>query len=94
MRINSKVPKTFSIFIKKDDKSGFLKLHSSQESNGDITYYILFAKNISDASKFVNFDNAKKKAVKFGKTHNFDEVKVVDDKLMKYYYVKKATSKQ
>jgi hypothetical protein len=88
MRINSKVPKTFSIFARKGKKEGYIRF-IAQEKNSEVTYSPKFVDDISDASKFVNFDNAKDRASAYVERFRLDEAKVVDDKLMKAYNVKK-----
>ncbi len=88
MRINSKVPKTFSIFARKGKKEGYIRF-VAQEKNSEVTYVPKFVDDISEASKFVNFDNVKERALSYAEKFRLDEAKVVDDKLMKTYNVKK-----
>lgn len=87
MRINSKVPKTFSIFARKGKKEGYIRF-VAQEKNSEVTYTPRFVSDISNASKFVNFDNVKERALSYIEKYQLDEAKVVDDKLMKTYHVK------
>lgn len=73
---------------------GYLRFNTQYGFDGNITYYISLEKNIKNGSKFVNFNNVKKKASKYAEIYKFDEVRVVDDNLMKYYYVKKITKNE
>lgn len=90
MRTNSNCPKIFSIYIEKGDKFGFLRLRN-HEKNGKILYLMTIVKDYNDASKFVNFNNVKNKALKYSSIYKFDEIKIYDEKIEKYYHVKQET---
>lgn len=94
MRINNKLPKTFSLFIRKNGSEGFLKFESSQNNNGKIIYTCRLVKDKNDASKFVTFDNVKKYAQKYAVDYKVDEMSIIDDSLNKTYHVKKQSKRQ
>ena len=88
MKINSKIPKTFIIFLKQSDKEGYLRYHSHQTKTGDIYFTFTLEKNQKNSSKFVNFDNVKKIAKEYAQKYNFEEVKIIDEKLLKIIKIK------
>lgn len=94
MRLNNKLPKTFSLFIRKNGKEGFLRFESTQSIDGDISYTCHLVPNRSEASKFVTFDNVKKYAHEYAEKYRVDEMKIIDDSLNKTYHVKKQSKKQ
>ena len=86
MRLSSKSPKVFSIKCKKDGKEGYIRFFSSQDSSGKIEYSCKLVTDITESSKYVNFDNVKEEALKIKKRYSLDEVSVVDDKTLKTFY--------
>lgn len=93
MRINSKIPKTFSMYAKKNGKSGYIRFISHQTKSSDIIYVLTFVDSTRECSKFINFDKAKKHAKDYLEKYAFDELRIIDDKLNKVYYVKKEGKK-
>jgi hypothetical protein len=87
MRINSNIPKTFSIYATKNNRKGYLRF-VAVEKNMSIKHQLHLVKDIKNASKFVNFDNVKKKALSYKSKYKLDEVKVIDINLSKTYNVK------
>lgn len=84
MRINTKLPRVFSIYIEKENKKGYIRFRSKEE-NSEIYYEATIVKNITDASKIINLDNAKKKALEYSKKYRIENIKIVDDKTMKVF---------
>lgn len=93
MKTISKIPKTFVIFFKQNQKEGYLRFKSYRKMSDDIFFTINIEKNIKNASIFVNFDNVKKIANSFINKYNFDEIKIIDTKTSKIFYVKKENKK-
>lgn len=88
MKINSKIPKTFIIYIKTKNDEGYLRYRSTQIANGDIIFSISLEKNQKDSSRFVNFDNVKRIAKQYAKNKKDIEVKIIDEKLKKNIKIK------
>lgn len=88
MKINSKLPKTFVIFIKTDHEEGYLKYHANQLNVGEIFFSITLEKNQKNASKFVNFNNVKKIAKDYSRIKKCTEIKIIDEKLKKHIRIK------
>lgn len=86
MRLSSKSPKLFSIRCKINGKEGYIRFYSSQDSSGKIEYSCKLVNDITESSKYVNFDNVKEEALKIKNRYSLDEVSVVDDKTMKTFY--------
>ena len=86
MRLSAKSPKVFSIKCKKDGKEGYIRFYSSQNSYGKIEYSCKLVSNITDSSKYVNFDNVKDEALRIKSRYLLDEVSIVDEKTMKTFY--------
>lgn len=93
MKYSSKISKTFVIFLKNKEKEGYLRFKSNQNILNEISFFITIEKTIKNASIFVNFDKVKKIALKFIENNNFDEVKIIDTKTSKTFYVKKENKK-
>lgn len=89
MKINSKLPKTFVIFLKTQEDEGYLRYHSNQINHGDIFFTISLERKIQNASKFINLDNVKKNAKRFIRSGKFLEVQVIDEKIRKNIKIKK-----
>ncbi len=83
MKINSKLPKTFIIFLKTQKNEGYLRYHSNQTNTGDIVFTISLEKKCSNASKFINFDSVKTTAKKYMQSGKYTEVRIIDEKLKK-----------
>lgn len=93
MKSNSKLSKTFVIFLKKNETEGYLRFKSHQNISNEISFHINIEKSIKNASIFINYERVKKIALKFIEKYNFDEVKIVDVKTSKLHYVKKENKK-
>lgn len=81
MKINSKLPKTFIIFLKTQKNEGYLRYHSIQTDIGVIEFVVSLESKQQNASKFVNFDNVKSTAKKYIQSGKYIEVRIIDEKL-------------
>lgn len=93
MKTNCKLSKTFVVFIKENDKEGYLRFKSHQKISNEITFSVNIEKSIKNASIFVNYEKVKKMALYFNEKYNFDEIKIIDTKNSKIFYVKKENKK-
>lgn len=81
MKINSKLPKTFIIFLKTQKNEGYLRYRSIQTDIGVIEFVVSLESKQQNASKFVNFDNVKLTAKKYIQSGKYIEVRIIDEKL-------------
>lgn len=81
MKINSKLPKTFIIFLKTQKNEGYLRYRSIQTDIGVIEFVVSLESKQQNASKFVNFDNVKSTAKKYIQSGKYIEVRIIDEKL-------------
>lgn len=93
MKTNSKLSKTFVLFLRKKETEGYLRFKSYQKITNEIMFSINIENSIKNASIFVNYDKVKKIALKIIKKYDFDEVKIIDTKTSKTFYVKKENKK-
>lgn len=82
MKIISKLPKTFVIYLKTTTSEGFLRYKSYQTSE-NINFAITLEQKQKNASKFVNYSNVKKIAKQFIKQNIYIEIKIIDESLQK-----------
>jgi len=89
MNSNS-TPKTFLIHASWNDDEGFLRFRSYQTSTGKISYGLTLVRGKSEASRFLNYDNVKKTAMKYMKKYSLSNVKVIDFANGKVTHVKEG----
>lgn len=83
-----KIPKTF-VFIAKfaNQKKGYVRFKSYLTDSFDIKYQLTIVNRITDASRYVTFDNAKSKAKALKKQLNIDELQMMDELTKKIYNI-------
>lgn len=92
---SSKLPKIFSIYVKKlSGESGFFRFKSylmdEKLGKNGIRYTYILVDNFEDSSKFLNFDNAKSRANEIQKKFGFVDTKVLTDQNLEAYNLRKT----